>query len=51
MIMLNHKDSLKFNLQFFSQYFGVEERLMKSVLDGISIILRKEGGLKVLKFV
>jgi hypothetical protein len=45
MIFINNKDPKKYNLEFFSKFFGVEVKLLQTALNSLSfpIVKSKEG--------
>lgn len=51
-IDVNNKNPQKYNLEFFSKYFGVDIKLLQTVLNSISFpLVSEEKKYKFLKFI
>ena len=49
-LQLNDENPQKYNLEFFSRYFGIEQKTLKESLENVSFLTRKDGKMKFLKF-
>jgi hypothetical protein len=52
MIQLNNKDPIKYNIEFFSKYFGINPKLLMNVINYVSYPkIDEKGDKEILRFV